>query len=222
MGREHLPLISPDGAGLVRLEGSEGAAQLYELAIRQEEGAGLWVRGADLTGEGLEGLTLSRCLLEGCRFTGAGLRRLSLTDCILSRCDLSGAQSYDGGFHRCRWQENKALGCNLSGLHARDWSCTDCRLDAIRLDGASLEGVRFAGCNLAGANLGGLRWKQLELTQVNLSGASVTGTALKGLDLRSCRLEGLAAGDSLRELRGAIVDPIQAAELARLLGLDIR
>ena len=98
----------------------------------------------------------------------------------------------------------------------------DCRLDALRLDGAALESVRVVRSSLAGANLSGLRWKQVELDEADLSGANVAGTSLKGLDLRSCRLEGLTAGDSLRELRGAIVDPIQAAELARLLGLDIR
>ena len=62
----------------------------------------------------------------------------------------------------------------------------------------------------------------LALEEADLSGACVTGTRLRGLDLRLCRLTGLTAGESLRELRGAIVDPIQAAELARLLGLEIR
>ena len=76
--------------------------------------------------------------------------------------------------------------------------------------------------SLAGANLSGLRWNALVLDDADLSGACVTGASLRGLDLRRCRISGLTAGDSLQELRGAIVDPIQAAELARLLGLDIR
>ena len=76
--------------------------------------------------------------------------------------------------------------------------------------------------SLAGANLSGLRWNALVLDDADLSGACVTGASLRGLDLRRCRISGLTAGDGLRELRGAIVDPIQAAELARLLGLDIR
>ena len=73
-----------------------------------------------------------------------------------------------------------------------------------------------------GANLSGIRWKNLSLGEVDLSEVTVAGTSLRGLDLRRCRLEGLTAGDNLRELRGAIVDSFQAAELAHLLGLDIR
>ena len=157
-----------------------------------------------------------------CRLTGAGLRRASFTDCLFRQCDLSGAQWYDGSLLRCRWEGVKALGCNLAGACIRDLDCTGSRLDALRLDGAALECVRFADTSLTGANLAGLRWKHLALEEADLSGACVTGTRLRGLDLRLCRLTGLTAGESLRELRGAIVDPIQAAELARLLGLEIR
>ena len=76
------PALPAGGQGLVLLEGPEGAARLYALAGAEDEGAGLWVRGADLSGEELDGLTLSRCLLEDCRLTGAGLRKAALTDCI--------------------------------------------------------------------------------------------------------------------------------------------
>ena len=216
------PRVAAGGQGLALLEGPEAAARLYALAGAEEEGAGLLLRGADLTGEDLDGLTLSCCILENCRLTGAGLRRAAFTDCLFRRCDLSGAQWYDGSLLRCRWEGVKALGCNLSGAGIRDFACDGCRLDGLRLDGAGLESVRLAGSSLTGANLTGLRWNRLLLEEVDLSGASVTGTSLRGLDLRRCRIDGLTAGETLRELRGAIVDPIQAAGLARLLGLDIR
>ena len=216
------PKAAADGAGLTLLEGPEAAARLYALAGAEEEGACLLLRGADLTGEDLDGLTLRCCILENCRLTGAGLRRAAFTDCLFRQCDLSGAQWYDGSLLRCRWEGVKALGCNLSGARIRDFDCAGCRLDGLRLDGAGLEYVRVSASSLAGANLSGLRWRSLSLEDADLSGACVTGASLRGLDLRRCRISGLTAGDSLRELRGAIVDPIQAAELARLLGLDIR
>ena len=216
------PRVAAGGEGLALLEGPEAAARLYALAGAEEEGAGLLLRGADLTGEDLDGLTLSCCILENCRLTGAGLRRAAFTDCLFRRCDLSGAQWYDGSLLRCCWEGVKALGCNLAGARLRDFACTDGRLDGLRLDGAGLEYARLEATSLAGANLSGLRWNALVLDDADLSGACVTGASLRGLDLRRCRISGLTAGDGLRELRGAIVDPIQAAELARLLGLDIR
>ena len=58
------PALPPDHAGLDRLEGPEAAARLYALAGAGEEGAGLLLRRADLTGEDLDGLTLAGCVLE--------------------------------------------------------------------------------------------------------------------------------------------------------------
>ena len=43
---------------------------------------------------------------------------------------------------------------------------------------------------------------------------------MKGVHLRSCELTGLNIG--FGEMRGMIVTDLQAAELARLMGLDVR
>ena len=50
--------------------------------------------------------------------------------------------------------------------------------------------------------------------------ADFTGTSLKGIDLTEDEIEGLLVSGP--ELRGAIVTPLQACDLARLLGLIIR
>ena len=84
------PELPAKGEGLTRLEGPEGAARLYTLASTEESGEGLYLRGVDLTGEELDGLTLARCILEDCRLTSAGLRKASFTDCLaLSTCSIS-------------------------------------------------------------------------------------------------------------------------------------
>ena len=50
--------------------------------------------------------------------------------------------------------------------------------------------------------------------------ADLTGAKLKGADLRGADIEGITA--RAEDVRGAIVTPAQAMELARLLGLVIR
>ena len=45
-------------------------------------------------------------------------------------------------------------------------------------------------------------------------------TPMKGVDLRTCRLDGITS--DLSSLRGMTVNPLQAAALARLLGLDVK
>ena len=52
--------------------------------------------------------------------------------------------------------------------------------------------------------------------------ASFFKTPMGGLDLTSCQIDGLVLSQAGEELRGLIVDPMQAAVLARRLGIVIR
>ena len=47
-------------------------------------------------------------------------------------------------------------------------------------------------------------------------------TPLAGVDLTTCTLQGLVLSESLTELRGAVLDRFQAAELARRFGVIVR
>ena len=47
-------------------------------------------------------------------------------------------------------------------------------------------------------------------------------TALKGIDLSENQIEGISVSDSAYELRGAVISPWQAIELARIFGLVIK
>ena len=48
------------------------------------------------------------------------------------------------------------------------------------------------------------------------------GTPLRDQDLSEGSIEGLVLSESAAELRGAVVSPLQAVELARLLGVRVR
>ena len=82
--------------------------------------------------------------------------------------------------------------------------------------------MRLERCSLAEAMLTDLALKRTEFTDTDLTAASLQGTMLKGIDLTGCTLTGNSYGEALRELRGAIVSPVQAVELAKLLGVVVR
>ncbi len=63
-------------------------------------------------------------------------------------------------------------------------------------------------------------FKDVAFSRCDLTQCEITNTSLKGLDLRSCSLSGMAVVPEC--LRGAVVTPLQAVELAGLLGLVIR
>jgi hypothetical protein len=51
---------------------------------------------------------------------------------------------------------------------------------------------------------------------------TVLRTSLAGIDLSSCDISGLRVSDTFRELRGAVVSSEQAAQLAGLLGVQVK
>ena len=96
------------------------------------------------------------------------------------------------------------------GLLARYGQLTDGRLTACEFKGSGFQDADFQG-----ANLEGLRTERVNFSRCNLCGAK-----LKDADLRGADIEGLLV--RAEDVRGAIVTPPQAMELARLLGLVIR
>ena len=64
--------------------------------------------------------------------------------------------------------------------------------------------------------------KRVEFSACDLRRAELAGTRLAGMDLTTCEIGGNTWGPGLAEVRGAIVTPLQAMELARALGVRIQ
>lgn len=70
----------------------------------------------------------------------------------------------------------------------------------------------FATCSL----------KQMKLDQSQFINTEFFKTPLKDLDFTTCILEGISVSTEGNELKGALVNVYQAAELAKLLGIVIK
>ena len=55
----------------------------------------------------------------------------------------------------------------------------------------------------------------------DLAGTDFFRTPLKGMDLSECVIDGIMVSDQFTELAGVKVSLLQAAELARLMGVKI-
>ena len=93
-------------------------------------------------------------------------------------------------------------------------------MDYLNLARAKAERVSFEGGSLREAALEECTLKHVFFDECDMTRVTVHLTPMKGVDLRTCRLDGLNIG--IPDMRGMVVTPLQAAELARLLGLVIR
>ena len=63
--------------------------------------------------------------------------------------------------------------------------------------------------------------KRLKLNKVNFSSADFFKTPLKGIDLSDCMIDGILVSDTYHELKGVMVNALQAAELIKILGVKV-
>ena len=102
----------------------------------------------------------------------------------------------------------------------RDAVLSECRMDYLNLARAKAERVSFEGGSLREAALEECTLKHAEFSDCDMTRVTIHLTPMKGVDLRTCRLDGITS--DLSSLRGMTVNPLQAAALARLLGLDVK
>ena len=104
---------------------------------------------------------------------------------------------------------------DLSGLVLQDVVFDHCRLPDCDWFGTSFSDVTFHTCDLSGGNFENSYW--LRLNQVNFF-----HTPLEHVDLTTCTIDELVLSEHCDELKGAVVDLYQAAELSRRMGLVVK
>ena len=153
-------------------------------------------------------------------FNHTSLTLAQLFDVRLDGCDLAGAEWEKAHLRRVELSGCRLVGLRLSASSLEDVQLVKCNAELARFWDCSFKAARFDHCVLreasfAGSDLSGVTFRDCDLTQADLR-----NTKLKGADLRGSTLTGVQVG--IKELQGAIVTPIQAIQLAGLLGLTVQ
>jgi len=93
---------------------------------------------------------------------------------------------------------------------AANWNQS--RLREVRFSSSALTGSFFSRCTFTG-----VEFQQCDLNQVNFF-----HTPLEHVDLTTCTIDALVLSEHCDELKGAVVDLYQAAELSRRMGLVVK
>ncbi|MBS5064074.1 MAG: pentapeptide repeat-containing protein [Hungatella hathewayi] len=199
-----------------------GVEVLMEYKEREERLEEKHIVKLDVLEEDLEGLCVSKVLFENCSFQDCSFVKAEFTDVIFQSCDFSNSNFSDGYFNRCRFLSSKGLGARFCGSMIQNVVIKDCNLNYVNFDSSKLEKIRIEETQMTGGNISQCKCKAITWTNVTLESASFFKTPLRGMDFTTCNLTGLSLSDELTELKGAVVDLYQAAELAKRLGLVIK
>lgn len=116
------------------------------------------------------------------------------------------------------------INCRMTGFSTEealfhDTIFRDCKIDLAQFYQAKMRSVRFEECPLTGADFRKADLTGVAFVRCDLNNTDFTGATLTGADLRGCQIDGMRAGPD--ELRGAIVDEVQALALVRAMGITV-
>ena len=178
--------------------------------------------GLELADVAADGTVFENVVFRGCTFERVNLSNCTFTDALFSgcrfvRCDMGRSWLNRVDFRSCSAPGLSFLKGRLSGV-----SLVDSQLAYADFSETTVDQLAASETKLSEASFHVTRLRRLVLERCDLSRATFFRTSLSGVDLSACDISGLRVSSDLRELRGAVIDPDQAAELIGFLGIKIK
>jgi len=198
---------------------------LCEALIEARENEG-YIGNCDFSGETLSALDLSYLEFESvnfsnCRFMECDFSHTTFKQTTFTSCDLSSCKFIGGYWQRVELQLSKAEGADFSTCGFR-WTHLEKDLLPYTCWAETFwENCAINDCTMREAFLSEVKFKKTTLSNTDLTRAEFFRTPLKDMDLSSCVIDGITVSDTHAELRGVQVNPLQAVELVRLLGVKV-
>lgn len=172
--------------------------------------------------EDFSGLCFSRVKFENCNFEGCNFEKAEFGDVIVASCNFSNCLFPDSFLQRVIFKASKGTGARMTGSSLKDVTFTDCSMGYMNFGDSKLESFRVEDSDLENGSFAQCKFKNAAFTNVRLQNTSFFKTTLKGMDFTTCDIKGLVLSDECSEVRGAVMDLYQAAEMARRLGIVIK
>lgn len=157
-----------------------------------------------------------RCRMEECDFSGA-----SFCNVVFDKCDFSNCSFRDTYWKNVNVSDSKGDGSQFCNSTFKWVKLLDSQFHYGNFSTAFWEFGEIRGCNFRESFMSEVKFKKTVFSSTDLAGTDFFRTPLKGMDLSECVIDGIMVSDQFTELAGVKVSLLQAAELARLMGVKI-
>lgn len=214
--------IAPPELGRSLQEVQEGLAVMQKACREDMPVEQCCIRGLAAENEDFYKINLEGVVFENCTFLHCNFEKASFIDVRFKTCDFSNSSLDDCYFNRCEFLSVKGVGADFHESLLREVRMEECGFSFANFSGTRWESAALCTCDMQESYLADCVFKKMGWKGLNLKRASLFHTPLKGMDLRGNEIEGIILSEEKGELRGAVTDLYQAAELARLLGIVIK
>jgi uncharacterized protein YjbI with pentapeptide repeats len=176
--------------------------------------------GLDLSGQTAHGLTIEEARIQRVSFAETRLNRVRVMDADVQRADFSGAVWDAARVVRATIRDSRLIGMHLVDAELQEVRFVECVMTGGIFVGLSCDHVAFDRCILREASFESANLNGVDFRECDLSGADLRGAKLDGADLRGANLSEVQVGSG--EMRGAVIDPSQAAQVVSLIGVEVK
>jgi uncharacterized protein YjbI with pentapeptide repeats len=208
IGATQLPDVEPDSLANIEPGGLDDGFRLEDVHI---DSASL---GSLNAGSG----RFERVFLKDLDIGESKLRAVEFFDVIGEGLDAANGDWGGARLKRCVFSDARLTGVSLAEAQIGEVSFKGCKLDYANFRHSAIKHVSFEDCVLVGADFQGASLDSTRFSGCRLVEADFSKARLTRVDLRGSEL---ALAGSVLGLRGAIVDPLQLMDLARMLAQEL-
>lgn len=167
-----------------------------------------------------EYVTFKSAVFKNCDFKGTRFYKAEFSDIRFENCDLSNVELNEATFHRAEFVDCRMTGIRLMGATISQALFQSCLGTYLNMNLASLKYCFWDHCFLSNASFQESKWFKVEANETDFRGCQFSGTSLKSMDFSESNIEGICV--QFEDIRGMVVSPVQAMELAKLLEIVIK
>lgn len=196
--------------------------ELYDSMGREDDMIDLHFRGQNLEDEAFYNLYFENVLFDHCTFSKVVLERCSFRNVVFDTCAFPNCDFSHSWFSQCEFKSSQLVGSNFGECKFIDFSIEKSALRYANITSAQFDKCAIVDCDLSDTFFAGCKLKSFETRESQYFRTEFFHTSLTDVDFSTCDLEGICVSENAEELKGAIVNVLQAIELSRLLGLTIK
>lgn len=175
-----------------------------------------------IDGEDFSRLEVRKSLFKNCVLHNCGFDNATFTDVVFENCDLSNSSFQDAYFERCSFVSCKCAGTDMSGCVVRHTSFERLNLQYSNFNKARMTDVSFSDVDFTEACMSEAKLIRFETAMSKFVRSNFFKTPLTAVDFTDNVLLAPVLSFPPTELKGAVINPVQAADLIGLWGVIVK
>lgn len=160
------------------------------------------------------------CVFEKINFNQHDFDHCTLIDCVFDHCDLSNVDLNSSCLRRVEFRHCSLVGIDASVCVMEDVLFQRCNARLSNFSNSQMKNCEMKENRFDECSMNDCRIKGLELDNCVFTGTEFLHTSLNKIDFSTSVIEGIALSGP--ELKGIIVSPYQAVDLAKILGIVVK